>query len=66
MNTGRTLEEAILLAVLNEDEAETERLVLEMLPGELYRFSEALEKTQKCVNRAYWVKKSQENPNARE
>lgn len=55
----RTLEEAILLAMLNDDEARAEQLASEMLIGELYRFGEVLARTKSLVDRRFWDKKTQ-------
>ena len=55
----RTIEEAILLAVLNEDEAEADRLASEMLGVELFHLSTILTHTKRIVDRQFWQKKSQ-------
>lgn len=59
-----TLEEEILLAVLNDDDARAEQLVSEMRLGELYRFGAVLERTRILVNRRFWEKKSSQTGNS--
>lgn len=46
----RTLEEAILLAVLNEDETVANELLARMLFGELCGFSSALIRAKRLVD----------------
>jgi hypothetical protein len=53
------LETEILLAVLNEDEAEADRLAAGMLIGELNHFSGILVRTKRIADRYYWMRKSQ-------
>lgn len=59
-----TLEEAILLAVLDDDEAKAEQLVSEMRLGELFRFGEVLARTRILINRHFWEKKSSQTGNS--
>jgi hypothetical protein len=58
------LETAILIAVLNEDEEEAERLASEMLPGELFHLSWNLTRMKGIIDRHFLEKKPAAAPSA--